>query len=304
MLRHAVGMEALLSGLPTLLMLSRAGSLTAAAARLGVPRSTVSRRLARLEQHLGVALADRNTRSFKLTAAAQRLVAEAGSLLAQLETISEVVRADAGEVRGQLRLATPPGLGGAFVGSFLARFQRQFPRVDVELVVTERRPHLIAERFDVLLATELPPDLPWTRRALGQSRLVAVASRAYLRGRPALESPDDLAAHVTLSGPRKEDGLLTWPRLRGAPLPVKPAFVTNDYPTLRVAALEGLGIALLPVHLVFDELASGALVQVLPKHLGAPLDVYALHAPERRNSPVLRAFFASLTKYVGELVGA
>lgn len=248
-------MEELLAGLPTLLMLSRAGSLSAAAARLGVPRSTVSRRLARLERHLGFVLADRNTRSFKLTDAAQRLVGEAGTLLAQLETVSEAVRAEAGEVRGQLRLATPPGIGGAFVGRFLARFQRQFPHVQVELVVTERRPHLIEERFDVLLATELSADLPWTRRFLGQSRFVAVASPGYLRGRPRLERPEDLARHVTLSASRREDGLLTWPRLRGPPVPVKPAFLSNDYPTLRVAALEGLGIALLPVHLVFDELA-------------------------------------------------
>jgi DNA-binding transcriptional LysR family regulator len=294
-------MEELLAGLPTLLMLSRAGSLTAAANRLGVPRSTVSRRLARLERYLGVALAERNTRSFKLTTAAQRLVDESGTLLTQLKTVSETVRADAGEVRGRLRMASPPGLGGSFVGSFLARFRRQHPQVDLELVVTERRPHLIEEQFDVVLATELPPDLPWTRRTLGRSWYIAVASPLYLRGHPALEEPEDLTKHVVLSTPWTPEGLATWPRLRGPPVAVRPAFVTNDLPTLRVAALEGLGIALLPAHLVLHDLESQALVQVLIKRVGAQLDIFALHAPERRKSPVLRAFFESLAKYTAEL---
>jgi DNA-binding transcriptional LysR family regulator len=204
-------------------------------------------------------------------------------------------------VRGRLRMASPPGLGGSFVGSFLARFRRQHPQVDLELVVTERRPHLIEEQFDVVLATELPPDLPWTRRTLGRSWYIAVASPLYLRGHPALEEPEDLTKHVVLSTPWTPEGLATWPRLRGPPVAVRPAFVTNDLPTLRVAALEGLGIALLPAHLVLHDLESQALVQVLIKRVGAQLDIFALHAPERRKSPVLRAFFESLAKYTAEL---
>lgn len=301
MLRYLGNLEELLAGLPTLLMLSRAGSLTAAANWLGVPRSTVSRRLARLERHLGVALAERNTRSFKLTTAAQRLVDEAGTLLAQLKTVSEAVRANAGEVRGRLRMSSPPGLGGSFVGSFLARFRRQYPQVDLELVITDRRPHLIQEQFDVVFVTELEPELPWTRRMLGRTWNIAVASPSYLRGSPALEEPEDLSKHVVLSTPWTPEGQATWPRLRGPPVSVRPAFITNDLPTLRLAALEGLGIALLPAHIVVHDLESQALVQVLTKSVGAPLEIFALYAPERRESPVLRAFFSSMAKYATEL---
>lgn len=293
-------MDELLAGLPTLLMLARAGSLTTAAVQLGVPRSTVSRRLARLERHLGVPLAERTTRSFRLTAAGQRLVLEAGPVLARLQTATEGVRADAGLVRGRLRLASPPGLGGAFVGAFLARFQRQHPQVELELLVTERRPHLLEEQLDVLLATELPADLPWARRRLGKSWTLAVASPAYLASHPPLDRTPALARHVVLSGPRRTEGAQTWPRLRGPPIPVRPAFVTNDLPTLRVATLEGLGVALLPVHLVLEDLASGALVQVLAGQVGAPLDIFALYVQERRHSPLLRAFFASLTRFAAE----
>lgn len=295
-------MEELFLGLPTLLVLARSGSVTSAAAQLGVPRSTVSRRLARLETHLGVPLAERNTRSFKLTPAAHRLVGEAGTLLMQLQTAAETIRAEAGEVRGKLRVASPPGLGGNFVGRFLAQFQRQHPGVEVELVVTERRPHLIEEQFDLVLSTDLLTGLPWKRRRLGRTWSIAVASPAYLRSRPAPEAPEALTNHVVLASHQRGEAVATWPRLKGPPLLVRPALLTNDLPTLRVAALEGLGIALLPAHLLLEDLASNALVQVLAEHIGAPLEIYALYVRERRTSPVLRAFFASIEQFTAPLV--
>ncbi|WP_434420155.1 LysR family transcriptional regulator [Nannocystis pusilla] len=293
-------MDALLANLPTLLVLARTGSLTAAATELGVPRSTVSRRLARLEQDLDVVLAERNTRTFTLTAAGRRLAAEAGGLLANLRTISDSVRADAGQMRGRLRFAMPAGLGGAFLGHLLGHFQRQYPAVEIEIVVTERRPHLVEERFDAIITTEAPPELPWMRRKVGEARFIAVASPAYLAGRPPLARPQDLAEHVVLSGPRGVEGLMTWPQLRGTSLPVRPWLVTNDLPLLRVTALEGLGVALLPMHLVFEDLAANALVRVLAEDIGASIEIIALFLPERAKSPVLRAFFTDVARYTAE----
>jgi DNA-binding transcriptional LysR family regulator len=294
-------MDALLAHLPTLLALARTNSLTAAAAELGVPRSTVSRRLARLEQDLGVVLAEKSTRSFTLTRAGRRLAAEAGEMLVRLQTTSESVRAEAGQIRGRLRFAMPAGLGGAFSGRLLGRFQRQHPEVEIEIVVTERRPHLVEERFDALITSEAPRELPWTRRKLGHVSFVAVASPAYLADGPPLVRPQDIADHVVLSGPRGTEGLMTWPQLRGTSLPVRPWLVTNDLPMLRITALEGLGVALLPIHLVFEDLAAGTLVRVLPEDIGAVVEILALFVPERGKSPVLRAFFTSMTKHIAEL---
>lgn len=294
-------MDALLANLPTLLALARTNSLTAAAAELEVPRSTVSRRLVRLEQELGVVLAERNTRSFTLTAAGRRLAAEAGELLVRLQTASETVRAEAGQIRGHLRFAMPAGLGGVFIGRLLGRFQRQHPDVEIEIVVTERRPHLVEERFDALITSEAPRELPWTRRKLGRLSFVAVASPAYLARCPPLVKPQDLAEHVVLSGPRGTEGLMTWPQLRGTSVPVRPWLVTNDLPTLRSTALEGLGVALLPIHLVFADLAANTLVRVLPEDIGATVEVVALFLPERGKSPVLRAFFTTVTRHIAEL---
>jgi DNA-binding transcriptional LysR family regulator len=273
--------------------------LTAAATELGVPRSTVSRRLARLEQDLGVVLAERSTRNFTLTVAGRRLAAEAGELLVRFQTASEAVRAEAGQIRGRLRFAMPAGLGGGFIGRLLARFQRQYPDVEIEIVVTERRPHLVEERFDALVTTEAPRELPWMRRRLGQLSFIAVASPAYLADRP-LARLQDLGSHVVLSGPRGSEGLMTWPQLRGTSVPVRPWLVTNDLPTLRTTALAGLGIALLPMHLVIEDLAANTLVRVLPEALGASVEISALFLPERGKSPVLRAFFTNITRHIAE----
>lgn len=293
-------MDALLANLPTLLVLARTGSLTAAAIELGVPRSTVSRRLARLEQDLDVVLAERNTRTFTLTRAGRRLAAEAGGLLASLHTISDSVRAEAGQIRGHLRFAMPAGLGGAFIGHLLGRLQRQYPAVEIEIVVTERRPHLVEGRFDAIVTTEAPPELPWMRRKLGEAQFIAVASPAYLADRSPPAKPQDLAEHVVLSGPRGVEGLMTWPQLRGTSLPVRPWLVTNDLPLLRITALEGLGVALLPMHLVFEDLAAKTLVRVLPDDIGATVEIIALFLPERAKSPVLRAFLTDVARYTAE----
>ena len=301
MLRYDGVMDALLANLPTLLALARTSSLTAAAVELGVPRSTVSRRLARLEQDLGVLLAERNTRSFTLTAAGRQLATEAGGMLARLQTVSESVRADAGQIRGHLRFAMPAGLAGVFIGRLLGRFQRQHPDVEIEIVVTERRPHLVEERFDAIITTEASPELPWMRRKVGQASFIAVASPAYFADHPIPARPRDLAEHVVLSGPRGMEGLMTWPQLRGTSLPVRPWLITNDLPTLRITALEGLGIALLPMHLVIDDLAANTLVRVLPEDIGAMVEIVALFLPERGQSPVLRAFFTNVERYAAEL---
>ena len=95
---------------------------------------------------------------------------------------------------------------------------------------------------------------------------------------------------------------MTWPQLRGTSLPVRPWLVTNDLPLLRVTALEGLGITLLPMHLVFEDLAAKTLVRVLPEDIGAKVDIIALFLPERAKSPVLRAFFANIARYTADRV--
>lgn len=289
-------MDDLLPLLPTLVQLARTGSVSQTARELGVPRSTVSRRLTRLESTLGVKLAVRSTHRFRLTPAGRKLVESAVGALAQLQTAREQVISSSGEVRGLLRVAMPPGLSGAFIGWFLAFLHARHPAIDVELVVTERRPHRLEEGFDVVLVLGAPESSPFIRRRLTQARLMAVASPAYLKARGTPKSVEALASHVLLTT-LTPGGAPSWPRLKGPAVPISPRVTTNNLWTLREAALAGIGIAMIPFHVVMADLTDDALVPVLPQVVGQAVDVFALYLPERRASPVLKAVLAAVSEF-------
>jgi DNA-binding transcriptional LysR family regulator len=164
-------------------------------------------------------------------------------------------------------------------------------------VVTERRPHLLEEGFDLVLTTGVLEDAPWVRHLLGESAVLAVASPGWLQRNGTPRHVDDLHTHVLLAP--QIDGLSprAWPRYGAPPLPVSPRFVTNDLSTLQSAARAGMGIALFPVHLLLDDLASGALVPVLPAEVGGPLRIWALFSAERRASPLIRALVDSVSAF-------
>lgn len=282
-------MDDVLAELPTLVLLARTGSISRTARELGVPRSTVGRRLARLEATLGFPVAERTTRHLRLTPAGRSLVDGASRLLGELRSLREQVQAQAGAVQGTLRVAAPPGFAGPFLVTFLQQFQAEYPSVEVDLVVTERRPHLLDEGFDVVLASGALPDSPWIRHLLGESALVLVAAPRWLEAHGAPERPEDLVRHVLLA-PRMDGASPTaWPRPGGSPLVVAPRLVTNDLATLLGAAVAGMGIALFPAHLALEALAADTLRVVLPGQVGGPLPIWALFTPERRGSPLLRA---------------
>lgn len=281
-------MDELLPLLPTLVQLGRTASVSQTARVLGVPRSTVSRRLSRMEALLSVKLVERTTHRLRLTAAGRKLIEGAASALARLETVREQMMADAHEVRGVLRVALPPGVAGAFIGWFLAYLHAEHPGIDIELVVTEKPPRGLDEGFDIVLVMGTPEPSAWLRRKVTAVDNVAVASPGYLGEHGLPTRVEELSRHVLLTA--QTPGLApAWPRWKGAPVPIVPKLVTNDLSMLRETALAGIGIAMLPRHVVLNELATSRLTEVLPNVLGQSVDVFALYLPERRASPVLRA---------------
>jgi DNA-binding transcriptional LysR family regulator len=289
-------MDELLPLLPTLVTLARTGSVSQSAKVLGVPRSTVSRRLSRIEAVVGLRVAERSTHRFVLTDAGRQLVDGAVEALATMETAHEKVMAKRGEIRGVLRVAMPAGMSGAFIGWFLAFLHDQHPLVDVDLTVTDRRTLRPEEGFDLVLVMGQPEPSAWLRKRLARTELVAVASPAYLERAGTPRRADDLAQHSLLSI-SVPGATPTWPRSRGGELPIRARLATNDLSALRETAVAGMGIALVPVHVVVGELASGALVRVLPALVGQAVDIFALYLPERRTSPVLKAVLAAVAEF-------
>lgn len=296
-------MDELLPLLPTLVNLAKTNSVSQTARELGVPRSTVSRRLARIEEVLGLKVAERTTHRFVLTTAGKRLVEGAIAALAQLETVREEVLATGSVVRGVLRVAMPAGVSGAFIGWFFAFLHARHPAIDLELTVTDRRSLRLEDGFDIVLVMGTPEPSGWLRRRLTEAELIAVASPYYLKSRGTPSTIDELEGHalLTTSAPGTDP---TWPRLKGGSFPISARLVTNDLSALREAALAGVGIALLPFHVVFAEVADEKLVRVLPNHVGQPIDIFVLYLPERRASPVLKAVLSAVSEFADEQMKA
>lgn len=296
-------MEEWIADLPTLLRLAQTGSVTRTARELGVPRSTVSRRLARLETTLGVALAERTTRSFRLTEEGRMLADAARRSLGELRTAREIVERSAGAVRGWLRVCLPPGFGGPMLGRFLLDFRLRFPDVRVELTVREHVPHLLDEDFDLVFAIGPQPDAPWIQVTIGRMAYVAVATPSYLEVHGSPPTVEALHGHVLLSVRTSALPADLWPVVGGPAVRVEPHFVATDLAAVVDAVRLGIGIALVPFHLVAEDLVAQRLVRVLPERIERELDILLLYPPERKDSPLLRSLLAALNAF-GRLLEA
>ncbi|MDP2310993.1 MAG: LysR family transcriptional regulator [Pseudomonadota bacterium] len=267
-----------------------AGSLSGAALELGLPRVTVSRRLARLEERLGVRLLRRSTRRLTLTDAGEELYRHARVVLSAVRDADGAVRRTDGAVRGLLRVALPPG-PGPWLHDMLLAFLTRYPDVRLEALYGTAHVDLIAAGYDVAIRASSDLD-PWlVARTLARVRVMAVASPAYLSRVGTPQAPGELMDHKCLVGfTRGERPATHWPLEGGGAVRVEGIVVSNDITLLQAAALAGVGIALLPEILVAEHLAAGRLVHVLADRVGART-LLAIVYPEREFlPPAVRAF--------------
>jgi len=238
-----------------------AGSFSAAAERLHLTPSGVSRTISRLEQRLGMTLMHRTTRRLDLTEEGAWLLARARATLADLDDTEEQARARHAQPAGLVRVnAATPALDH-LVAPLAAAFLDAYPLITLELISGETVVDLIEERADVAIRIGTLPDSTLNARKLGTSRLRVLAAPAYLarHGTPAAIA--DLAQHRTL-GFTRPAGLNTWPL--GDGWPAAPRVAASSGETVRHLALAGAGIACLSDFLTRADISSGRLVPVLP----------------------------------------
>jgi DNA-binding transcriptional LysR family regulator len=244
------------------------GSFTAAAVALSLPKSSVSRRVARLEQDLGVRLLQRTTRRLTLTDAGQRFFDRARGAIAGLEEAAAAVREQGGEPRGTIRLSAPADSFILGLGTAIAEFVRRYPRVQVELTLTSRLVDLVGEGFDLAVRASVLHDSSHIERRIGQSEAGLFAAPAYLRrrGRPKalaeLAQHDCVLFHVRggrarwqLSGPNGDESV-----------EVHGAISADEMGFLVQAASAGAGIGLFPLEVVHGVVRGRELVPVLPEY--------------------------------------
>lgn len=268
-------------------------SFTAAARTLGLSKSAVSARLARLEERLGVRLLYRTTRKLSPTEAGAALFARAVRMLEAADEATQAAEGASGEPRGFLRVSVPVSFSERFLAPLLPEFLARYPGLRVELATNDRIVDLVGEGFDMAVRiSRLRADSSLVTRKLATDRLVVLASPEYLRRRGVPRTPADFAGHNCLRTTWKTDSV-EW-GFRGISTSRGPAaggnFVTGDGNVLRAAAVAGLGLALLPSCMAAREVESGALVVVTVEGFRAgDLGIYSAHPHRTQVPPKVRA---------------
>ncbi|OJT19780.1 LysR family transcriptional regulator [Archangium sp. Cb G35] len=274
-----------------------AGGITAAAARLGLRKSTVSRRLAALEERLGTRLLERNTRRLRLTESGREYHAHCARLVAEARAVNQAVSESRGTPRGTLRVATF-SLLGELLTPVLSEFLLRHPQVRVQLSLAQAHVDLIAEEYDLALRTGPLMDSSMVAKQLGHVRTGYYASPAYLSRRGTPQSPEALEGHecVLIAEPGTDEvWFFTGPR--GAhTVPVSGRLQVPSVRAGHAAARAGLGLVRLPTVLVADDVRAGVLVPVLEAVTPPGQPLYAVYPSSRQLPPKVRAFLDMLSE--------
>lgn len=271
------------------------GGFAAAGRALREPKSKLSRRVAGLEQRLGLRLIERSSRRFRVTDTGQAFYERCRAILAEAEQAEALVMQAQAEPHGRIRFSCPTGMIEPISG-LISSFLLRYPKVRLQLVATDRAVDLIAERVDLALRVRasLTSDAALTMRSLGKSTRILVAS-PELAGR--IGTIDQLAQLPALATNDAADDLewhLETEAGRTHMLRVEPRLGCEDMAAVRNAAIDGLGVAILPDHVCNEALKAGRLVRMLPEWRGVQGIVHLVFTTRRGLPPAVRALIDHL----------
>lgn len=280
-----------LNDVALLVRVVHAQSFSVAARERGVPVSTVSRRVARLEATLGLRLLERTTRRLRLTDAGRAYFAHVESAVDDIAQGADLVRELRREPQGRVRVLAPLVLG-ASVGSVLAMFLERHPRVSVELELDDRRLDPLAEGFDLAIFTGVVDSGDLVARPLWQtSRKLLYASPRYIAAHGAPRRVPDLGKHACIAT-RIAHGMATWDLVvarRKRAFTFAPRFYVSEFAAAHRATIAGIGIALLPEVHCLEDVAAKRLVRVLPEAEGVAGGVHLVYRARGARSAAVRA---------------
>lgn len=274
-------------------------SITEAARRLNLSKSVVSKRVTDLERDVGVQLLMRSTRNVLPTDAGLTLYEAASESMRRLADAVDMISEQSSGLCGELRITAPVSLTTLWLGGVITRFAAAHPRLHLLLELDDRLHNIESERFDVALRVARLPDSSLIARRIGVSERIIVASPDYVEKHGAPDSLEDVSAHRCLcysNVPASQ----TWsfPALapRGKPRALAPpsVFASNNGEALRDAAVQGLGLAILPTFVAARDLIDGRLIRVLPDEHPEEDIIYAVYPRSRFASHKLSAFIEHL----------
>lgn len=270
------------------------GSVSAAARRLGVAKSVVSKRVTELERNLGATLLKRSPRSVMLTDRGRTFYDRARAIMAALDEAATAVREEEGELRGLLRIAAPMTFGTMYLGALLWPMLRQHRALEVAIDLDDRAVDLLGSGYDLGIRIGALADSSLIGRKLADIPRVLCASPEYLARAGTPASLEELPEHDCVGYAHLAAGQVwQFQPLRGTSevrsVRVKSRFVANNGELMRGAAVAGLGLLMVPEFIVADALRDGTLARVLPGCRPVPTALHALYPRDRHGSPRIRA---------------
>lgn len=284
------------------------GGFSAAERATQLTKSKLSRRVALLEERLGVRLIQRSTRSLSLTEAGRAFHEHCAAMLVEAEAAQQAIDQLRAAPSGTVRLTCPVAIAQFYLARLVAMFMRDHPKVRVEIESTDRNVNLIEERIDLAVrvrSTGLDEAGLVTRR-VASGRMVLVASPGYLRDRPEILHADQLSTLDTIGGHRDgaaQDWTLISSDGRVSKIAHRPRLLCSDYTVQLEGAVGGVGVALLPLRIAWRALEEGTLVRVAKDWATPERDIHLVFVSRRGLLPAVRALIDHLALHIPNALG-
>lgn len=283
-------------------MLARLGNLSATARELDVTPPAVTKRLALLEQRLGVRLVNRTTRRVSLTSEGETYLAHASRILAEIREMEDLVSSSRATPRGLLRVNAPLGFGRTTIAPLMSAFAKLHPDIEIELQLTDRPIDLVEQRFDLAVRFGELPDTRLSARRIMSNRRFLCASPAYLRKHGEPQTLAELAAHRCIIHRQNDDAYGIWRFTRNRKsevVKVHGKLSSNDGDIALGWALDGQGLLIRSEWDLAKYFDSGRLQQVLPAYTLPPADLFVYYPSQRNLSARVRTFIDFLVAKIG-----
>ncbi|MCE3010941.1 MAG: LysR family transcriptional regulator [Proteobacteria bacterium] len=275
-----------LNQISAFIAVAQAGSYSQAARQSEIPKSTLSRQVSELEKRLGVVLIQRSTRKFQLTQMGRLYFEECRRLLKDLEELEKQALAIQDEPQGLVRFTAPAEVGSNLLAPLFLEFSRKFPKIDLDLVFTDRVVNMIEEKFDLALRTWNVADPSLKAKKLGPEKFVLTCAPSYFKKGQGLKHPKEIQNHTVIAFSSRKDPH-SWKLTNGkerVTLSLQCKYLVNTLSVCKRLTQEGMGLSFLPYFFAEEDIKTGALMHVLPDWSTEPTQ-FALVYPDQKYVP-------------------
>lgn len=290
-------MEIDLNEVAVFIKVVQTGSFSQAAQQLGMPNSTVSFKVSSLEKRLSMTLIQRTTRKLNITPAGQAYFKRCLQGLEEIQAAEQEMASIQGEPQGLLRITAPIELGSSVLPDLISDYTKKYPKVRIEVILASRHVDLIAENVDLAIRAGELKDSSLIAKKIGSVYFAPLASPKYLKAKGTPTHPRELKQHQCLqfSPIGHDEWKLVGPK-GSLNVALSAKIMVDDLALVKLLALKGDGIALLPTHLCYNDVQSGKLVRLLPEWRTALTPVHFVYPAQKYVAPKLSAFMAMATE--------